>query len=205
MTEEELSAIRDRMDRNLLEKGADIAVDAVKHVGKFVYDNAGLLSAITGVLALIPPLTPFLAPVSVGLGLVALAHSTAHGDSLGMALDIAAIVPGVGGILRVGHATASMERAVNASVHARWLEQTARIGPDQAAAITRSATRRYAAAADLETSARRLDEIAAGTASIAAVRGRLLAEHEEEEPNPLEYHEPRLRPVRPLIPSPAHP
>jgi hypothetical protein len=194
------------MDRNIFETAADLTVDAVKSVGTFVYDNAGVLAAITGVLALIPPLTPFLAPVSVGLGVVAAAHSAQHGDSLGLALDIAAIVPGVGAMVRGGRAATGMARAVDASVHARWLEQMGRIGPDAAASISRSATRRYVVAADLEASAHRLDQAAAGFATIAAVRGQLLGgEHEHEEPNPLEYHEPRPKPVRPLIPSPAHP
>jgi RHS repeat-associated protein len=204
VTDSELDAIRDRMDRNLLEKAADFPVDAVKHIGTFVYDNAGLLSAITGTLALIPPLTPFLAPVSIGLGIVAVGHSFIHHEYGNMAFDIAAIVPGVGAAMRATRAEASMARAVQASVHARWLGQTGRMAPDVAASATSSATRRYVAAADLKASAHPLERIAAGTA-VTGVVVSTLGEHEEEEPNPLEYREPPLRPVRRLIPAPAHP
>jgi RHS repeat-associated protein len=207
VTEDELDAIRDRMDRNLLESARDVTLDAVKHIGKFVYDNAGVLSAITGVLSLFPPLTPFLAPVSIVLGGVAASHSFVHHEYRNMALDIAAMVPGVGAIMRTSRGTASMAHAVNASVHARWLEQTGRIGADQATAITRSATRRYVVAADLKESAYALERTAAGTAVAAVVVAKLdpAAAHEHEQPNPLEYDEPRVRPFRPLIPSPAHP
>ena len=206
VTEEQLDAIRDRMDRNIFEKGADLAVDAVKHVGKFVYDNAGVLSAITGVLSLIPPLTPFLAPVSIGLGALAAVHSYSHHEYGNLAFDLAAIVPGVGAIMRTSRATTSAARAINASVHSQFLAQTGRIGPEAATSMSRSAARRYAAAHELRESAHPLERAAAGTAVTGVVVAKLgEQEHEHEEHNPLEYHEHRPRPVRPLIPSPAHP
>jgi RHS repeat-associated protein len=108
VTEAELNKIRDSMDRNLLEKGRDAAVDvaeagldAAKWVGKQAIKHADTISLVAGVLAMVPtPLSPFLGAVSVGASLLSAGAALHNGDIGSAALSLVGAKLGVKGIFK---------------------------------------------------------------------------------------------------------
>jgi RHS repeat-associated protein len=204
ITDHELQAYRNRMGHNALQKIGDDVVDAGKALAAPVYDNAGTISAVAGGLALFPPLTPFLAPVAVGFGVVAAAHSLHSRNYLGAGLDIAGIIPGVAGISRAGRAAKGLEQAKRAEALRNSL--TVKIGKEQSELWKVSTHRRLADAEALERTARRNDRQAFAAATGAVVVAKVVGHKEHEEPNPLEYlddHRPHR--LTPIHLAPDHP
>lgn len=80
-----------------------------------------------------------------------------------------------------------------------------RILPEEAASWSRSAARRYAVGADMAASAQRMSAGSAVVAVAGATRGLLPGDDPRIQPDPLDHREPRPRPLRPIIPGPAHP
>jgi RHS repeat-associated protein len=113
LTDKELQAVRDRMDRNLLEQGRD-----------FTVAHAGDISAITGIaaygLAFTPlaPVSPFLGGVSAGLSVLSARQSFAKHDIVGGVIDLAGV--GLGGA-----AAYKGFRAIRAGVHMKRATHTA--------------------------------------------------------------------------------
>jgi RHS repeat-associated protein len=122
----ELRAIRDRMGHNALQQLGDDLVDAGKAIATPIYNNAGVLAAGASGLALIPPLTPFMAPVAIGLGVTAAAHSREKHDYTGMAIDLVGIIPGVGGWARGLRAENQLQRATAEGRSSGWRSSSAR-------------------------------------------------------------------------------
>jgi RHS repeat-associated protein len=107
LTDRDLQALRDRMDRNLLEKGRDYTVD-----------HAGDISAITGLASVVAlgtplaPLAPGLALISAATGGVSVYQSYKGRDYAGMALDVAGVaMAGTGAVqgLRVAGARRALK------------------------------------------------------------------------------------------------
>jgi RHS repeat-associated protein len=203
VTDEELRAARNHMGRNPLQTLGDEVVETVKDVGEFTYRHAGALSAVAGTLALIPPLTPFLAPVSIGLGIVSGVQSYTHHDYLGVAFDAAAIVPGVGGYLRGARAMNALRAAeaedalrTSLSLHPSIRGEVSHVWKSQIDA-------KVAKAEASHEVGRMMDEQAAGVTSAAAIRAETMPGHEHETHNPLEYRDRQV--PKPVRLTPVHP
>ena len=99
VSEKDLEHIRNRMDRNLLERRADLERDIVMGVVNWTVDHSSEISAVTGILALLPtPASPFLAAASAITGGISAYKAFKKGDTAGGVIDIVSVIPGVGGL-----------------------------------------------------------------------------------------------------------
>jgi hypothetical protein len=114
LADKELQAVRDRMDRNLLEQGRD-----------FTVDHAGDISAITGIAAyglMFTPaafLSPALAGVSLATGTLSSYQNFRDGKIVGGVVDAVGAAAGGAALykgLRAGHEAVAMGRATHAAV-----------------------------------------------------------------------------------------
>lgn len=111
---------------SLSKLGEDFAGWFKDHVGE-IGDIAGIISAVAGALSFIPVLAPVCGPIAIGAGAVALA---AHGTDMvmnekyddpnawvGLAGDVAGVIPGVGaatkGVGAASDAIAGADKAVD--------------------------------------------------------------------------------------------
>jgi RHS repeat-associated protein len=208
ITDTELRAIANRMGHNPLGRIGDAAIGAAKDLAKDIaapiYDNAAILAAAASGLALIPPLTPFMAPAAIGLGFVAAAHSHAGGDDFGAAIDLVGIIPGVGGWARGVGAGIKLEKATAEGLNQQRLAlKLGKASSDRWAVEVRQAKHE---AHQMHNDGKVNDATAFGIASGSAIRSQIRGQHEHEEPNPLEYHDsdpPRT--LNPMRLTPVHP
>jgi len=202
ISEKELNAIRNRMDRGLLDVGVDAVKTAVeiqtyplRTAVKLVVDNATTISAVTGVLALVPgPQAPFLAGISIGTGMISAGKALHKGKYGSAALDFAAIVPGVAGLKLAYKARAAVKLAQteNAARLATWQ------GKSLAIQYEGQLEFRHALHAAHKTHliGKGLDVVAAGGATAIALKPH--GEHEEHVPHePHPRHPVQLHPVHP--------
>jgi RHS repeat-associated protein len=139
LSERELKAYRDGLNRGLLDGLADLPkdmvnseLDAVKDVGKFIYENPGTAGTMLGAGALAlatGPIAIGLGAAAVGLGFAGARNSIRDKDWRGLGLDVLSIAPGVGGVVKGGKALIAAGSATRFAGRAR----TAATAADDAA------------------------------------------------------------------------
>jgi RHS repeat-associated protein len=193
VSEKDLEHIRNRMDRNLLQK-----------TGDFVYDHASTISAVTGIMALIPtPLSPFLAAASVATGVISAQKAFKSGDNVGGVLDVASIIPGIGGLGLAWKAKKGLELAKQAD-RARLATYKADFAKDMfktQVAKVEAVRGQVKAAEQAHHVGKGLDVTAAGGANYSA----FIREHPHHAAHEPELHQPHPVHLEPLCPWPRRP
>lgn len=195
VSENELNHLRNRMDRSFAQKVIDAQVDQFRIVGGFLYKHAGTISAITGVLALIPPLTTVMLPLSFAFGGLSMANSIAKKDYLGLAFDVVGLIPGVGGAMKGAKASRALRAAkADDALRRLWTAHPDVRGSSQLWKESTDAA--MAKAKGSKEVADVLEQSALGISIVSAIRSETMP----GPPNPLDYSDPdpprRLKPVR---------
>jgi RHS repeat-associated protein len=195
LSERELEALRDGMDRNW----GDHIADAGKWIGgaavdaaNFAYDNPGTVGMALGLGALAigtGPLALGLGVAALGVGAAGARNSFRKKEWVGFGLDVAGIVPGVGGVVKGAKAIGAGTRAARYARDAQTATRAADDAARSAAAAEAGGYNPNAVKAShlqgmskqtetdahrLERRGRRLDEISTGIGGVSAVRTHLL-------------------------------
>ncbi|MEA2224689.1 MAG: hypothetical protein QOH83_3065 [Solirubrobacteraceae bacterium] len=192
VSEKDLEHIRNRMDRNLLQKAGD-----------YTYDHAADISAVTGIAAValsftpLAPFSPILGGISVATGGISSYKAFEQGDTAGGVIDAGFALTGAGGVvkgLRAGYLVKSVKASETARI-ASFADDSAKTQAQKLAANMRRPLR----AEELEAGGHKLDQVAAVGASYSA----WLREHPHEEHPHYEEHKPHPVHLEPLHPWPA--
>jgi RHS repeat-associated protein len=206
VSDKDLEHIRNRMDRNLLQRVDDAQYDSVMGVVDWADKHASDISAVTGILTLAPtPLSPLFATVSVATGAYSAYKAYKSHDYVGMGIDIAAVIPGVAGLARAKRAE-ELVTAANAAEKSRltsfakdaYRDRLAGNGLRTQSAKQQAILNQRAGAEPAEVIGRDLDATAAGIATGSALRPHPY----HEEPH-VEEHKPHPVHLKPLQPWPA--
>lgn len=102
---------------------ANTVTSAATASAKYVYDNAGTISAVTGVLAIVcapvPGLGAGLAAVSAITGAIDTYKNCKGGNHLDCGIGVASMLPGVGAAVRGGRAAQAAKKAASAAKDAK--------------------------------------------------------------------------------------
>jgi RHS repeat-associated protein len=204
VSDKDLEHIRNRMDRNLLQRVDDAQSDVVMGALHWTDEHASDISAVTGTLALVPtPLSPLLAGVSIAAGSYSAIKAFAHGKITTGLIELAATAPGVGGFAKASRA-GSLVKAADTAERSRlstfakdaYRDRLAGRGLETQAAKQEAILRRRVAAERAEATGRTLDKVAAAAASTTAW---VIPHPHEHEPHP-EVHQPHPVHLKPLQP-----
>jgi RHS repeat-associated protein len=191
LSERELKALRDRMDRGLLDGLVDSSkdmlkseLDAVRDIGKSIYKNPGTVGTILGAGALALTGVPAVVVgfTALGMGVAGAYASYTKRDTAGVILDLAGAVPGGLGVAKGIQAVRSLSRAgryaerADMAVHAaddavrsgattagKWDPNRVQWAANQSKSLQQTNRGHL-----LERQGRRLDDVALGIGSISA-------------------------------------
>jgi len=198
VSDKDLQHIRNRMDRNLLQK-----------TGDYTYDHAGEISAVTGIAAValsftpLAPLSPFLGGISVATGGISAYKAFQAGDTDGAVIDVVSIIPGVAGVGLAIKANRGLEAARQADL-ARLANYKADFAKDM---FKTQVAKVEAVHAQIERAekAHHIGKALDVTAASGATYSGFIREHPHHAVHEPELHKPHPVHVEPLRPWAARP